>query len=48
MAVGGSGSRGLGQLSGEASARLDAQANEIKKTLASFLRTSNPQPTANS
>jgi four helix bundle protein len=40
--------RDLGYLSTEASARLDAQANRIKKLLASILRTSNPRPTANS
>jgi hypothetical protein len=40
--------RDLGYLSTEASARLDAEANEIEKLFASFLRTSNPQPTANS
>jgi hypothetical protein len=39
--------RDLGYLSTEASARLDAQANEVEKMLASFLRPSSPQPTAN-
>jgi hypothetical protein len=40
--------RDLGYLSGEASARLDARASEIKKMLAPLPRASNPQPTANS
>jgi hypothetical protein len=40
--------RDLGYLSTEASARLDARADEIEKMHASFLRTTDPQPTANS
>jgi four helix bundle protein len=40
--------RDSGCLSGEASARLDSQANEIRELLASLPRTPSPQPTANS